>query len=418
MQQNKSLVILNWNGNGLRQLKQQLINYLHQQNIDIAAITETHLKPGDKFSIPNFKTYRIDRERANCGGVAILVRKSLRHSVLPNTPENENLETTGIIARTASGNYKIFACYSLPKMPIDEKELDAIFNTKTLTFALGDFNAKNTNWNSTITTTKGKRFQQYVENRSCEVFAPDEPTIIPANYGLPDVIDIMIVKNSTKFIESTAYADLSSDHNPVIIKINEKYKQKVETRTYIHWDKFKEEISVEKFCINSANQLDTLVKKFTEHIQNAIEKAKYTIKRNNTISNTPQNIIQLIQQERKLRKEFQRTLDPNIKRELNRVTAELRDELKEINNEWTNKLDKINHTDNPWKIVKRLKNTRIDIPSLINEEGKHAITDAEKAKLFANQLENQFKPNPTHDTEFDDAITKTVNKLLETLENH
>ena len=56
--------------------KQQLIEYLHDNKIDIACINETKLDQHKSLSIPNYNILRKDRN-THGGGVAIFIRKSL-----------------------------------------------------------------------------------------------------------------------------------------------------------------------------------------------------------------------------------------------------------------------------------------------------------------------------------------------------
>lgn len=118
---------------------------------------------------------------------------------------------------------------------IDEPELNAIFNSNKPTLALGDFNAKNKKQNSRLTTTKGRRLQQYTENRICKVYFLNEPTIIPVNNGLPDVIDITLVKIAQKH---NVNCIRSSNHNPVLT-IKESYLENSKiSKSYSNWEKF------------------------------------------------------------------------------------------------------------------------------------------------------------------------------------
>ncbi|EFA12788.1 hypothetical protein TcasGA2_TC010624 [Tribolium castaneum] len=55
--------IMAWNANGIISIKLETDQYLIEQHIDIALISETHLRPGDKFKTPNYKTYRKDRDQ-------------------------------------------------------------------------------------------------------------------------------------------------------------------------------------------------------------------------------------------------------------------------------------------------------------------------------------------------------------------
>lgn len=165
----------------------------------------------------------------------------MKHTPYPNLPDNDNLQSTAVLAETGNGTNKIHCSYSPPKKKKHEAELDRIFNTNKATLALGDFNAENKIWNNRLPTKKEKKLQQYAENRNCVIYAPNEPTIVPSNNDLPNIIDLMIVRNCNKNITSTALTDSSSDHNPVIITINNETWLETEKtpKTYINWRNFK-----------------------------------------------------------------------------------------------------------------------------------------------------------------------------------
>lgn len=59
---------------------------LHKQ-IDIACICETFLKIHlTLYSHPSFRTYRLDRDETNKGGLAILIRNNISHTLTPIIP--------------------------------------------------------------------------------------------------------------------------------------------------------------------------------------------------------------------------------------------------------------------------------------------------------------------------------------------
>jgi hypothetical protein len=82
----------------------------------------------------------------------------------------------------------------------------------------GDPNAKHVDWNSRLTTTRGKLLRDYASGNSCLIYGPDSPTIVPYNSSATlDVLDIVITKDLTFPVYLTACSELSSDHLPVVI---------------------------------------------------------------------------------------------------------------------------------------------------------------------------------------------------------
>lgn len=61
MDHNADLKLLNWNANGLQRQFYEFKHFLHDQKIDIACLTETHLNNSNKMNIPGYIIYRKDR---------------------------------------------------------------------------------------------------------------------------------------------------------------------------------------------------------------------------------------------------------------------------------------------------------------------------------------------------------------------
>ena len=60
----------------------------------------------------------------------------------------------------------------------------------------GDLNAKHVDWNSRLTTRRGKLIRDYADEISCLIFGPETSTTNPNKPPHPsnDVLDIAIVK--------------------------------------------------------------------------------------------------------------------------------------------------------------------------------------------------------------------------------
>lgn len=75
-----TIILVNWNANGIKSKKSTLTEFLSRHEIDIACITETHLNITDSFKITGYKTYRNDRKHTHSSGVvAILIINNLKY---------------------------------------------------------------------------------------------------------------------------------------------------------------------------------------------------------------------------------------------------------------------------------------------------------------------------------------------------
>ena len=68
--------IVFWNCQGLTPKLKELQNYLPENQINIPALNETHLKPKHKFHLPGYDIYTNDRLVGIKGGVAIMEKKA------------------------------------------------------------------------------------------------------------------------------------------------------------------------------------------------------------------------------------------------------------------------------------------------------------------------------------------------------
>ena len=60
----------------------------------------------------------------------------------------------------------------------------------------GDLKAKQVDWNSRLTTRRGKLLRDYADENSCLIFGPENPTTNPYNpAATPDVLDIAVTKD-------------------------------------------------------------------------------------------------------------------------------------------------------------------------------------------------------------------------------
>ena len=117
--------------------------------------------------------------------------------------------------RATYKNYRrrFFLCRSLIGA-----DLDACFGGGLPVLLAGDLNAKHVDWNSWLSTRRGKLLRDYADGNSCLIFGPDSPTTNPYNSSAtPDVLDIVITRGLPSPVHLTSCSALSSDHLPVLI---------------------------------------------------------------------------------------------------------------------------------------------------------------------------------------------------------
>ena len=186
-----NLAILNWNADGVKKKRGTLIEFLQTQNIGIACVTETHLIPGEKFTIPGYKIERNDRPAPTAsGGVAILIKKQLKHIQIPQ-PTLETIESVAIrVSQDNNTNLTIHSCYLQPNRRICKSDLEIFFENSEPTLLFGDLNSKNTSWGCRTNNPNGKRLSEIATQIGLIIEAPDEPTHYPYRQDhQPDILD-------------------------------------------------------------------------------------------------------------------------------------------------------------------------------------------------------------------------------------
>lgn len=112
---NKSLLILQFNANGLKNYAHELETVLHNKIIDIALITETHFTKYSKIYIPGFNLIHSNHsDNTAHGGAAIYVRSSIMFQTLPSFSQ-DYFQACSILIKLNNIPFAIAAIYSPPK---------------------------------------------------------------------------------------------------------------------------------------------------------------------------------------------------------------------------------------------------------------------------------------------------------------
>ena len=212
----KALRLACWNADGVSGRKLELEHFLGHHGVDICLLSETLLSHGQAFRLANYVSHRTDRPTAG-GGTAILVRRGIVHHSVP-VPGLTHLEATAVQVTLAGRPVKILAAYLSPSRPLIGADLSACFGGGLPVLMAGDLNAKHVDWNSRLTTRRGKLLRDFANGNSCLIFGPDTPTTNPYNpSATPDVLDIAVTKDLPFPVTLTSCSALSSDHLPVLI---------------------------------------------------------------------------------------------------------------------------------------------------------------------------------------------------------
>jgi hypothetical protein len=62
-----------FNANGIGRQRYELSKLLQDLHVDVALFSETHIEAHERFYIPNYNFYRVDRHPGMKGGIAVVV---------------------------------------------------------------------------------------------------------------------------------------------------------------------------------------------------------------------------------------------------------------------------------------------------------------------------------------------------------
>jgi exonuclease III len=189
---NKSLLILLFNANGLRNHVNEIESVLQNQRIDIALITETHFTQYSNVHIPGYKLLKANHpDNTAHGGVAILIKSTIAFQVLPNFCQNF-LQSCAVLININNIPVTIAALYSPPKHILTVADFNNYFCTFGNNFIVGgDFNAKHQSWGCRTNNPRGLVLRDFTCIKKLKILAPPGPTYWPTSARKnPDILDI------------------------------------------------------------------------------------------------------------------------------------------------------------------------------------------------------------------------------------
>ncbi|GBM60688.1 putative RNA-directed DNA polymerase from transposon X-element [Araneus ventricosus] len=330
----------------------------------------------DRLKFPNYLSYRTDRLTHRGGGTGILIRNSIDHHptlIASTTFENTTIE----LHLPDSTPITISSIYRPPYGSISTLELNNIFNSNSKCIAVDDFNAKYRAWSSGTWNSNGTIIHDYICNNSLILLAPCEPTHFLNHSNNPSTLHFLILKNFSSGDANSINA-LSSDHNPVSFEIDINVNLPAISRIIktTNWSKFKQIIST---ClpgypnIQNIKDIDEAITKLNNAILTAINLAFRSKLINGNYRKLPPNIVKKITLRNQIRKRRQQTYDPRYRRTANRLTNQIRREIRDYDQEsWKKWLMSLNQEDNSIYIAARKFSRKyIQIPPILDTNGNY-----------------------------------------------
>ena len=236
-----NLRILQWNANGIRPRRTELLHFLSHNQYDLIFIQESHLSSDSTFRIPGYKTLQKNRfmtrrgttnSTGNLGGgVLILVKNGLSYTSL-STQSLSSLDPSSdylAIAVKIKGAAPIHL-FNVYVPPIRSSSSDSrpksfspfLLPSSPTTYIFGDFNSHHSSWDShSPEDHSGKDlFDWLLSSDLLPLNNPEHHTLLhraTGNRSSPD-LSLVPARLASKCTWQTL-PDLGSDHLPISITI-------------------------------------------------------------------------------------------------------------------------------------------------------------------------------------------------------
>ncbi|CAI6346674.1 unnamed protein product [Macrosiphum euphorbiae] len=158
--------------------------------------------------------------------------------------------------------------------------------------------------------------------------------------------------------------------------------------------------------MQTPEQVDQAIPKLTTKIAALVSSNTHVTNPKDRTRNLPINILNAIHKNRKPRKNWQHTRNPDVKTLLNRQTTLVHDLMhSHRDNEWVNFLSNIDPTSESWtniyKLNIKLMHKRPAVHPLSDNQNILRYDAVAKSEIFADSIEKQFQ-TPDHTTHTDE----------------
>lgn len=405
----KNLKIVTWNANGLHNHLSELNLFLKNENIDICLVSESHNTKQSYINIKGYAKYNAYHPRNLArGGVTIFVKEKIKHHEYSKI-ETEQMQVVTVSVLINNKPCNISSIYCPPRHNSTANEFIDLLKTLGPCFIIGgDFNAKNVYWGSRLTTKKGKELLIAGRYMKCEFHSGNKPTYWPTDPNkLPDIIDFFISKgiNSNHVLMHNSN-DLSSDHSPVVMIINDNILEKPHPPSLINnktnWYLFQRYVTEStdlNVSLKTPYEIEEELDSFIKNIQEAAWTCTPQYVKTCRTSST-EEVKTVLKEKRKARKKWQQCRTSENKNRLNQLCNKLKQILH--NNEQQSLSNRLKHVTatkdteySLWKTTKNYYKSSVTIPPIKKDDGTWAKSAKEKAITFADHLEDTFKPLPS-----------------------
>jgi Exonuclease III len=410
----KELNVIHINIQGIKTSRTELELLITDLQPHIITINETHLKPKDQLSIPNYNVIRKDRRNGRGGGVAILYNRQLPVSQVDLPKQYDAHEA--LLAKVHIPNWPIHisTIYNPPETPIPN---DLIHHLATIhkSILLSDLNAHHPTLgdNPSNTNRQGRALATLLERSNFRNIILPGPTRFPQtnnqSFTSPDkILATHPVHNRINLIQ--IHEPPNSDHAPIQILLKTPYWRpiKIGTRqiqdySNADWTKFQDLIAKQLPNINPTNKqdIDMYDQALVQTIQTATTKSipNKTIT-TNTIKQRcrlPDYVIKIIKVKRRAHRLYIKTKTDSNKKLYRRMQEDVKAAIslhEKIKYEQLTRKLNTDWNENPkifWQTINNLRSAKTYTRHPLQVDNRIIINDKEKAELFGTLLQEIYR---------------------------
>ena len=231
--------VLQWNTQGLRHKKNEILDLISNNNINIIAIQETKLSGDYNLKIPNFNLLYKDGHfnRTQHGGVALYLHCDLPiQEISLNTP----LQAVAVTVQTRF-RFTICNIYTSPNHDFSLQLIKNIYDQLPKPcLIVGDFNAHHPRWGDPRTDARGNIMVDLIDSTDLVLLNDGSPTRTTHNSHSAIDLTFCTASIALEFDWRVHKSPLFSDHNPILIDIQTTEDNPIETQSWnlkkANWD--------------------------------------------------------------------------------------------------------------------------------------------------------------------------------------
>lgn len=418
-----SLTVIQHNVRNWSTVKHGLVNTYTAIDPDIILLNSHGIKTTESINITNYKIYKSNKTNERNDGVAIAIKKNIRHILL----DNYTSETLAVKLHTTQGEIIIATTYLPPRRPfLPANDFLNLLNNKLPVYILGDLNAKHRILGNNNNNNVGKSLFTLVNEGKAIHIGPNFKTYI-GRHSLtnPDKIIANTRAHLNHYSEPGPLT--ASDHIPIIFRLSTSPIQiPVRPRLAMskaNWMQYQEDLAT----LTPINLNGGILEDIDDAIDTLHNKIKYAVHRNiptKRYKTLPHiNTTETLRQIQTLYTQTLTTinntgptqilmhnihvLQENISEECLRLKAQMWDDM--ITN-----IKQIRSPKEFWKNINRLQGNKTDdLPHLVDQTGNKLYTDQEKERALRAQWKNIFKISEEENENYDAETEEQVNNYLQ-----